>query len=201
MLLTRLINAPMRLQKSAAIALLLLSLAIAGMAGALSVDFMAGKRTVLIDLREKAGRLTQIVALKDSVKPSVDSSTEDGSHSLFLEAESLTIGRANLQGRIEAIAQSNGLLLSSAGGLPDLEEAGLKLIGLRVDLSGGYDAVHKAIVDLETSKPPLMIRELALRLASGEAGDRPLELAAQIKIFGAFRLSSSGSDVPESGSQ
>ena len=33
-----------------------------------------------------------------------------------------------------------------------------------------------------------MVRELAIRLASGEGGDRPVELAAQIKLYGAFRL-------------
>ena len=189
MLLTRLINAPMRLQKCAAAALLALGLALAFVLSASVVGFVRDKQAQLTDLREKAGRLAQIAGMKDSVDPAPDESANADSQSLFLEAESLTIGRANLQSRVDAIAQSNGLLLSSAGGLPDLEENGLQLIGLRVDLSGGYDAVHKAILDLETSKPPLMVRELAVRLASGEGGDRPLELAAQIKLFGAFRLS------------
>jgi Type II secretion system (T2SS), protein M subtype b len=193
MLLTRLINAPMRLQKFAAAALLALGLTLAYVLAASAFAFVRDKQAELTDLREKAGRLTQIAGMKGSVDLTPANAA---SQSLFLEAESLTIGRANLQSRVDAIAQSNGLLLSSAGGLPDLEENGLKLIGLRVDLSGGYDSVHKAIVELETSMPPLMVRELAVRLASGEGGDRPLELAAQIKLFGAFRLTG----APESAS-
>jgi Type II secretion system (T2SS), protein M subtype b len=189
MLLTRLINAPVRLQKCAAAALLALGLALACALAASAFVFIRDKQAELTDLREKAGRLAQIAAMKGSVELSPDDPAGADSQPLFLEAQSVTIGRANLQSRVDAIAQSNGLLLSSAGGLPDLEENGLRLIGLRADLSGGYDAVHKAIVDLETSKPPLMVRELSIRLASGEAGDRPVELAAQIKLFGAFRLS------------
>ena len=189
MLLTRLINAPIRLQKCAALALVALGLALAGVLGASAFAFVRGKQAELTDLREKAGRLSQIAAMKGSLELAPEDPVKADKQPLFLEAESLTIGRANLQSRVDAIAQSNGLLLSSAGGLPDLEEAGLKLIGLRADISGGYDAVHKAITDLETSMPPLMVRELAVRLASGEGGDRPVELAAQIKLFGAFRLS------------
>jgi Type II secretion system (T2SS), protein M subtype b len=187
-LLTRLINAPMRVQKCAAAAILALGLALAFALGASAFAVVRGKQAELTGLREKAGRLAQIASLKDSLNPALDDPAHADSQSLFLEAESVTIGRANLQSRVDAIAQSNGLLLSSAGGLPDLQENGLKLIGLRVDLSGGYDAVHKTILDIETSKPPLMVRELAVRLASGEGGDRPMELAAQIKLFGAFRL-------------
>ena len=189
MMLTRLINAPMQLQKCAAAALLALGLALAYALGASAFAFVRGKQAELTDRRENAGRLSQIVAMKGGFGLAPDEPANADTMSLFLEAESVTIGRANLQSRVDAIAQSNGLVLASAGGLPDLEEAGLTLIGLRVDISGGYDAVHKAIIDLETSMPPLMVRELAVRLVSGEGGDRPVELAAQIKLFGAFRLS------------
>lgn len=187
-MLTRLINAPLRLQKCAAAALLTLGLALVFALGASAFSLVEDKQEELTGLREKAGRLKQIVSMKGSFELAPDDAAHADTKTLFLEAQSLTIGRANLQSRVDAIAQSNGLLLSSVGGLPDLEENGLKLVGLRVDLSGGYDAVHKAILDLETSKPPLMVRELAIRLSSGEGGDRPVELAAQIKLFGAFRL-------------
>jgi hypothetical protein len=113
---------------------------------------------------------------------------------LFLIAESNTIGRASLQGRLESIAQSNGLVLSSAGGLPDLDEGGVKLIGINIDLSGEHDALQKAIIDLETSKPSLSLREISMRQTSGETGDRPVELAAQIKVFVAFRQSGAQAD-------
>jgi Type II secretion system (T2SS), protein M subtype b len=194
MLLTRLMNAPIRLQKCAAALLLAVGFALALVLAASAFAFVGAKHAQLLDLRDNAGRLAQIAGMKSGLRSAKNDLAGADSKSLFLEAESLTIGRANLQSRVDAIARSNGLLLSSAGGLPDIEENGLKLIGLRIDLSGGYDAVQKAIVDLETTKPPLMVRELAVRLASGESGDRPLELAAQIKLFGAFRTTG----MPES---
>lgn len=197
MLLTWLLNSPVRVQKCVAIALLISGFVVLFVLAVSTFEFVADRHAALVDLREKSGRLNQILALKDSLTPAADNSEAAG-QSLFLEAESVTIGRANLQSRIDAIAQTNGLLLSSAGGLPDLNENGLMLVGLSVDMSGGYEGVNKAIVDLETSKPPLLIRELAVRLISGEGGDMPLELSVQIKIFGAFRLAGTAGKTPES---
>jgi Type II secretion system (T2SS), protein M subtype b len=193
MLLARLVNAPLRIQKLIAGGLLLLLGAISGGLIWLSVETVSASRNRLTDLREQAGKLTQLAAMKNGMQPMNLDATAAADQQLFLEAESLTIGRATLQSNIDAIAQSNNLLLASAGSVPDVDEKGIKLIGLRIDMSGSYEAIQKAIIDIETVKPPLLVRELTLRLTSGEAGDRPVELAAQVKIFGAFRLTGQGS--------
>jgi Type II secretion system (T2SS), protein M subtype b len=193
MLLARLVNAPLRIQKLIAGGLLLLLGAISGGLIWLSVATVSASRDRLTDLREQAGKLTQLAAMKNGMQPMNLDATAAADQQLFLEAESLTIGRATLQSNIDAIAQSNNLLLASAGSVPDIDEKGIKLIGLRIDMSGSYEAIQKAIIDIETVKPPLLVRELTLRLTSGEAGDRPVELAAQVKIFGAFRLTGQGS--------
>jgi hypothetical protein len=193
MLLARLINAPLHIQKLMASGLLLLLCAIIGGLIWLAVEAVSEGHDRLTDLREQAGKLTQLAAMKNGMQPMNLDATAAANQQLFLEAESLTIGRATLQSSIEAIAQSNNLLLASAGSLPDIDEKGIKLIGLRIDMSGSYEAIQKAIIDIETVKPPLLVRELTLRLTSGEAGDRPLELAVQAKIFGAFRLTAENS--------
>jgi hypothetical protein len=189
MLIIRLLNLPIHLQKL--VALLFLALAVCSICLAISLGFrfVASKAESLAEARQRAGRLTQIISFKDLATAVPEGVSGVAGDSLFLIAESNTIGRASLQGRLEAIAQSNGLVLSSAGGLPDLDEGGVKLIGMNIDLSGGHDGLHKAIVDLETSKPPLSLREIRMRQTSGETGDRPVELAAQIKVFVAFRQS------------
>lgn len=197
MLLARLLNAPIRFQKTIAGGLLILICAIAGGFAWVVVETVAADRARLIELREWAGKLTQMAAMKKDLQPLNFDTTNAANQQLFLKAESITIGRANLQSSIDAIAQSNSLLLASAGSVPDIDEKGIKLIGLRIDVSGSYQAIQKAIADIETAKPPLLVRELTLRLTSGEAGNRPIELAAQIKIFGAFRLTgASGPAAP-----
>jgi Type II secretion system (T2SS), protein M subtype b len=193
MLLARLMNAPLRIQKLIAGGLLLLLGVIAGAVFWFSFEIVSAGGERLTDLREQAGKLTQLAALKNGMQPMDLDATAAANQQLFLEAESLTIGRATLQSNIDTIAQSNNLQLASAGSLPDIDEKGIKLIGLRIDMSGSYEAIQKAIIDIETVKPPLLVRELTLRLTSGEAGDRPVELAAQVKIFGAFRLTGEGS--------
>ncbi len=188
MLLTRLMNAPVNFQKTIATGILVLLFGIIGIMAWLGIVVIQDQRSALHEMRERAGKLTRMVAMKNNLQPSNAPAIANDDRQLFLEAESITIGRANLQSSIDAIAQSNGLVLASAGGVPDIDEKGIALIGIRIDASGSYEALQKALVDIETSKPPLMVRELVMRLASGEAGDRPVELAAQIKIFGAFRL-------------
>jgi Type II secretion system (T2SS), protein M subtype b len=193
MLLARLINAPLRIQKLIAGGLLLVLGAIMSGFVWITVETVFASHDRLTDLREQAGKLTQLAALKNGLQPLNLETATAPNQQLFLEAESLTIGRATLQSNIDAIAQSNNLSLASAGSVPDIDEKGIKLIGLRIDMSGSYEAIQKAIIDIETAKPPLLVRELTLRLTAGEAGDRPLELAAQVKIFGAFRLTGEGS--------
>ncbi len=191
MLLACLMNSSIALQRMVAILGLVVLVAAMGGITWFAVSTIEGKQIALVELRERAGRLTKLAAMKSGLQPSIAADTAPDTRQLFLEAESLTIGRANLQSSIEAIAQSNNIILASAGSVPDLDEKGIKLIGLRIDVSGSYEAIQKAIVDIETSKPPLLVRDLSVRLVSGEAGDRPVELAAQLKIFGAFQLAGS----------
>jgi hypothetical protein len=165
----------------------------------LAVNTISTKQKTLVELRERAGQLSKIAAMKNSVQFQNSEIIDPADKQLFLEAESSTIGRANLQSRIDAIAQNNNLVLASAGSLPDIDEGGITLIGLRVDVSGSYESLQKAIFDIETNSPPLLIRELSLRLTSGEAGDSPIELAAQIKILEAFRVVEENGQAVSSG--
>jgi Type II secretion system (T2SS), protein M subtype b len=189
MLLTRLMNTSANFQRIIALGLLLLVSLTLFTAGWLAVENISSRQLALYEMRQRAGKLTKIANLKDSLWASREDSKLGEKEQLFHEAESLTIGRARFQSRIDAIAQSNNIVLASAGSIPDIDEQGIRLIGLRIDISGSYEAVNKTIVDIETSKPPLIVRELTVRLSAGEAGERPVELAAQIKIFAAFRQS------------
>jgi Type II secretion system (T2SS), protein M subtype b len=197
MMLARLLNASLQIQRMVAIAGLALFVVLAGGVAWLAKSTIDNQQMALLEQRERAGKLTAVANMKDNLNAiSPVDATGDGQQ-LFLEAESLTIGRANLQSGIDAIAQSNNVIVASAGSVPDIDEKGITLIGIRVDVSGSYEAIQKALVDIETSKPPLLVRELSVRLSSGEAGDRPIEMAAQIKIFGAFRLTAqSGATGP-----
>jgi hypothetical protein len=196
MLLSRLMNASIAVQRAVAIAALIVLITLLGGVTWIAVGTIESKQLALLELRERAGRLTKLSAMKSGLQPSSATDAVPAGQELFLEAESLTIGRANLQSSIEAIAQSNNTVLASAGSVPDSDEEGIKLIGLRIDVSGSYEAVQKAIVGIETSKPPLLVRDLSVRLVSGERGDRPVELAAQLKIFGAFRLTGNDQTAP-----
>lgn len=188
MLLTRLMNTPQTFQRKVALGLGLLTLVLLAATGWLVAHSLSGTRTTLHDMRTRAGSALQILNIKQSQRANAAPDALAGLGPMFQEATSLTIGRANLQSRLDAIVRSNALVLASAVSLPDSDEHGYSFIGLRIDISGSDEAIHKAVVDIETIKPPLFIREFSARLTAGEAGDRPVEMAAQLKIFTAFRL-------------
>jgi Type II secretion system (T2SS), protein M subtype b len=191
-MLTRLLNAPLHLQR--AFALLILGVA-AAMMSTIAVAALLHFRslgTELAERRESAGRLVRIATMKEAVA-NERPGTDNPAAALFVEGDSVTIARANLQGRLSAMAQSNGVVVDSAGNLPDTEVGGVAMIGLRLNVSGTHDAIHKTMLEIETDMPPLFVREMNLRLSRDETGDRPPDLAMQLRVYGAFRQAKSAS--------
>lgn len=198
-MLVRLMNAPLSIQRAVAVALLAAS---ALLASAMAVNIVSGLRAqsaALLEAREQAGRLAQIAALKGTASATTDAPGQDGA-GLFLEASSVTIARANLQSLIGAIAESAGAAIASAGSVPEIEEHGLKQVGLRADISGSYEAIQRTILDVETAKPPLIIRKMTVRLAAGDLGERAPELSAQIQVYAAYRVGPEPAAVESNGS-
>lgn len=186
-MLTRLLNAPFRIQAmiawSAALVLaIVLAWATFGLASALM-----GVRSRLLETRALAGRLSQVASTKrDAATRGL--APEDGGNGLFLEASSLTLARADLQQRINTVVGSQGTTIASAGNLPDIVEKQTQMIGIRADFSGPYDSVAKAIAALESSVPPLIIRALDIHAAGISAPNRAPELAAQLRVYTAVRV-------------
>lgn len=147
-------------------------------------------RASLVEARERAGILLELARTDLSALP--DDGADSAGNALFIEAPSLVLARAALQGRINAIAKANNVLVASAGNLPDLDEGGSMMIGLRIDFSGTYLDVNKTVHAIETSMPPLLVKEMDVRAAGVAKAGTPPELAAQLRIFGAVRFAEAG---------
>ncbi|NJS14004.1 MAG: hypothetical protein HC788_04550 [Sphingopyxis sp.] len=195
-MLTQLINAPLLAQRL--IALLIAALVMAGGIGVVvTVGFhFSALNSGLTEQRERAGHLKQVLILKNAVSTTKQPNKGNLGQRLFLEAPSLTIARADLQSHIGALAQSNGVMIDSAGNMPDILEDGLTMIGLRFDMSGRHDDVHRTIVDIEAGVPPLFVRDWIVRVIGGEAGDQALQIAVQFQVFAAYReANANGSSI------
>ena len=190
MTLTRLLNLPARLQELIALALFVAGLLSMATLATQALFVLADQRQTISDLRETAGKLNRLAGMKDSVKAqTLDAADGDG---LLLMAPSVSIARADLQSRITAIAQSHAAAVASVGDVPDLTEQGLMLIGVRAIISGTNDAIQKTLLEMESVKPPLLVREFVIQTSGIDAADRPAELSVQFQVYGAMRASSVG---------
>lgn len=186
MTLARLLNLPLRTQEYAALALFGAVVLLAATIVLQAFLMLAGQNEAIVGLREQAGKLIQLANLKDTVK-SQPSDTADGD-GLLLVAQSASIARADLQSRITAIAQSHNAIVASVGDVPDVFENGLTLIGVRANISGENDAVQKTLVEMESVRPPLLVREFVIQASGVEAADRPTDMSVQFQVYGAIRI-------------
>lgn len=183
----RLLNAPRPLQTAAAILLAML----AGAALLWFVSTIIGhfiqQRDELDASRENVGRLMRFAEM-DLSQVSHPALSGPGTDELFVHAPSIAIARADLQQRIGTIVGSQNTYLASVGNAPDLNENNATLIGMRVDFSGSYVDVTNALYLLETSTPPLILRDMSLNASGVDLTDRPPELAAQLHVYAAVRI-------------
>ena len=98
---------------------------------------------------------------------------------------------ADLQTRLKGMVETAGAKLRSVRTLPAETHEQTKYIGSRIELYGPLAAIHRAIYAVETAKPYLFVRSVAIKLAPpiGQVGipQEPL-LEAQLDIFGAVRI-------------
>jgi hypothetical protein len=199
-MLTALLNAPMIVQRAVAFSIFACGAALLlGLAWSV-IDGLANRHETLLGVREQVGRLQRLAQTQLPAEATIEDKA--GGLDLFASEPNLAIARANLQQRINDISASNNTPLASVSNLPDSEQDGVTLIGLRVDFSGGYDDVLRTVAAIEASIPLLIIRELNVHAAGVEQLDHPPELAAQLRVFGAIRVvapadASSGEVLPQ----
>ncbi|EUB98373.1 General secretion pathway M protein [Rhizobium sp. CF080] len=186
-LLITLMNAPRYVQRSVALGILGLVIIIVVITAVYLGSFLSARVTDIADMRAELFRLNEIIARK----PLTDVNTpswEPAAGTLFIEGESLPAIQAKLQERVNAVARSSGATIASISGTTQIELDGAAYVGVRADMEGSLKAFHEVVRQLETSDPPLIIRQVAIRgtnrIMQGVLSE-PLQLAGQIAIYGA----------------
>ncbi|MCQ8239512.1 type II secretion system protein GspM [Rhizosaccharibacter radicis] len=110
-----------------------------------------------------------------------------------------TLAAASLQERVQTMAGSLGVSLSSTESLPAAPAGPYRRIGMRVSLSARYDALVRLLAAIEKAEPAMLVDDLQLHGARlSPQADSPLEAAFTVL---AFRLASpgdrSGSAAPD----
>jgi hypothetical protein len=119
-----------------------------------------------------------------SARPAEDASGEPALLPGDTEAEKI----AGLQSRVETVAASAGVLLSSVQPMAERSEGRLRLIGLRAIASGSIDDVQQFFHEIELGRPVLIIQSLDITpTARGPEVNGLLDM--RISIMGAVASS------------
>lgn len=164
-----------RILKSVALRLLALGLVATALLG-LTVTAQAlwnkhlETETAIEDSRILLGRLEQAVAEARPHEGAEQLSNDAADVMMVEESEGLAI--AALQARLSDLASASGLRIESSSGLPARDQGALRLIGLRIEVSGSDETVGQVLHGIETARPLLLIEGARIRGRSGESEPR-----------------------------
>ncbi|WP_245460138.1 type II secretion system protein GspM [Mesorhizobium sp. M1B.F.Ca.ET.045.04.1.1] len=188
-LLTRILNAPALVQRSLALALAIVAMALAGWVLFAAAGSIASARADVEQKRQTLGQIEAVIHLAKNVESAATPvATPDSKE--FLSGASEAVIRGALQTRLNAMAASNGVTVLSAGNAPTLSEDGVAYLGLRASVSGSLESVHGFLLRLETTLPVLFVREATLRTTNNSASAspaRPPEIFAEVLFYGALQ--------------
>lgn len=149
-------------------------------------DLYAGRET-LIETRQslllKINAITEeLPALRAHL---VELRATANNDKLTLDGGSDAIASAALQGRIEDLASTNGVVIGSTESLVAPAQGHYHRIGLRLVISAPYAGLINLLGAIESARPPLIIDDLQVHAFQRRAGATPVEmLDATLQVYG-----------------
>ena len=139
------------------------------------------------------GRYDEISERAAQENPRPSASRSDDWREDFLQGQGDQVLLANLQKTLSHIVATSGAQFTSARMLAPQELDDLTLLGIRLEFTGGLDAIRKAIFAIEAGRPRMIIRSAKLRplrpvQAQSGSTQPPVgasPISAQLDIFGA----------------
>lgn len=142
--------------------------------------------------RELLARYRQIAAARPLLERQLDQLEATDVAWVYLEGASDALAAAALQERVRALAAEAGGELRSTQILPASDDAGLRRIGLRIQLGLDAEALQSVLHELETGTPLVFVdnlvvraRQQARRRAMISEDDPTLEVA--LDLYGYLR--------------
>lgn len=166
--------------------LLALSLLGAVIAGIAAVANLLWTDQAVIETRIEEGRVLlgrlEAAAADKRVVTGGDGVT-DAVADVMIAEESEGLAVAALQTLLSELASASGLRIESSGSLPSRDQGTLKLIGLRIEVSGKDEDVGRVMHSIETARPILLIE--GARIRGGQSEPEP-KVEASLDVYAAF---------------
>lgn len=186
-ILIRVMALPKIAQRSLAIALAGIGLLIILLLVLTSFQMLVDLQSRIEEGRYNLARFDRLLDQKPAGEAQVEASI-GGTVSAFLEGDNIAVIQAGLQTRMNTIAGSQSVVVASVGNTPPLMIDGIQYVGVRANVQGKLPAINNTLFQLETSLPPLIIKEASVRSTNSVQLDSltgPIELAVEIAVYGA----------------
>jgi len=137
--------------------------------------------------RMTLARYEAVAAQEETIQEYARQVADINARGELIAGDSEGIVNANLQARLKALAEESKVNVRSIQILPARSFHGVTLVGARLDVAGGLDAVHALARALEGEPPLLIVAAATLRgqaMMWGAPGENPDELEAQFDVFG-----------------
>ena len=127
------------------------------------IDLYRSGETILADRQLLVPRLERLAAEVPTLRARLEELQATGTtRDLGLDSASDALASAKLQSRIEQLAAANGVTISSTEAIPAEDRGPYRRVGLRLTVSGKYEAVVKLLVAVEETQPPLVVSNLQI---------------------------------------
>lgn len=108
-----------------------------------------------------------------------------GHNKLTLDGPSDAVASAGLQSHLTELAAAAGVTIGSTESLPTQRQNGYRRLGLRLLVSGPYDALIKLLARIELATPPLLVDSLQMHSLQRRRGATTVaSLDASLEVFG-----------------
>lgn len=185
-MLTSLMNATNRTQRI--VALVFAVVVVAGLAGVIqmAVTGLYSGYTAIDEKRAMLGKLKAIATAGVSFQAQL--LPENDGNPMLLSGENEAVMSAALQSWLQDVVGTAGGQINSVNNVSETGENGIRMIGLRANLSGSMEVVHRTIASIENNQPRLFIKEVVLNSTYQQTSaeeNLPAELTATIVFLGA----------------
>lgn len=185
-MLTSLMNGTNRTQRI--VALVFAVVMVAGLAGVIqmAVTSLYSGYTAIDEKRALLGKLEAISAAGVSFEAQL--LPENDGNPMLLSGENEAVMSAALQSWLQDVVGTAGGQINSVNNVSETGENGIRMIGLRANLSGSMEVVHRTIASIENNQPRLFIKEVVLNSTYQQTSaeeNLPAELTATIVFLGA----------------
>lgn len=155
----------------------------------LGIATLEDRSAELTRKREALGRLDAVLAMKPIIENAKDVDLDSDNLPEFLRGDSEAVIQAGLQTRLDAIAKAAKAEVVSVGPTPTVERRGMRMTGLRANITGTNQAIIQVVAAIEAAKPYLTIRTAEINSIDDRAADsgvKPRRLMLTVQFEGAL---------------